>query len=105
MRYKVDFISVPVIVLCCYMAGEVYKVIFKENATKYKLIPILVAVIGGILGVIIFLTCPEEIFNADNIWTALMIGMISGFASTGTNQIIKQILKNNDIEEGEIKNE
>lgn len=100
-----DFISVPVIVLCCYTAGEVYKVIFKENTTKYKLIPILVAVIGGILGVIIFLTCPEEIFNADNIWTALMIGMVSGFASTGTNQIKKQLIKNKINKEEEEKNE
>ena len=84
-------VCVPIIVLCCYMIGEIYKVIFKKNTKKYKLIPILVAVFGGVLGVVIYYTAPTVIFNVDNVYSALLIGIISGFASTGTNQLIKQI--------------
>ena len=84
-------VCVPIIVLCCYMIGEIYKVIFKKNTKKYKLIPILVAVFGGVLGVVIYYTAPTVIFNVDNVYSALLIGIISGFASTGTNQVIKQI--------------
>ena len=84
-------VCVPIIVLCCYMIGEIYKVIFKKNTKNYKLIPILVAVFGGVLGVVIYYTAPTVIFNVDNVYSALLIGIISGFASTGTNQLIKQI--------------
>ena len=88
-----EFVSVPIIVLICYMIGEIYKVVFKKNTKAYKLIPILVAFIGGVLGVVIYYTAPEVIFNTSNIYSALMIGVMSGFSSTGTNQVIKQIGK------------
>ena len=84
-------VCVPIIVLCCYMIGEIYKVIFKKNTKNYKLIPILVACFGGVFGVVIYYTAPTVIFNVDNVYSALLIGIISGFASTGTNQLIKQI--------------
>ena len=58
------------------------------------------AIIGGLLGIIIYLTNPEIILNAENIWIALGIGIVSGASSTGANQIIKQIFK-----KGEEKNE
>lgn len=95
-----DFTSVPIIVVCCYIMGEIYKALFKNKQETYKMIPILVAIIGGLLGILIYLTNPEMMMNADNIWIALGIGIVSGTSSTGTNQIIKQILK-----KGEEKNE
>ena len=82
---------VPVIVVCCYIIGEVYKKTFKEKTYKY--IPIILSIIGGILGMIIYLTNKELIFNVKSIWEALLIGIVSGTSSTGTNQIIKQIFK------------
>lgn len=94
-----DYTSVPIIVLCSYIVGEIYKVIFKRKKDAYKLIPILVAIVGGVLGVLIYLTSPEMIFNVDNVWIALGIGIISGFSATGTNQVVKQLIKK---EKGEI---
>ena len=90
-----DFTSVPIIVVCCYMIGEIYKVLFRNKQETYMLIPVLVAVIGGFLGVLIYYTTPEIIFNVNNPWIALGIGIMSGFSSTGTNQVIKQIYKEN----------
>lgn len=90
-----DFSSVPIIVVCCYIVGEIYKVLFRNKQEAYKLIPILVAVIGGLLGVLIYFTTPQMMFNATNPWIALGIGIISGFSATGTNQVIKQIYKEN----------
>ena len=86
-----DYTSVPIIVLCSYIVGEIYKVIFKRKKEAYKLIPVLVAIVGGVLGVLIYLTSPEMIFNVDNLWIALGIGIISGFSATGTNQVVKQL--------------
>ena len=73
------------------MIGEVYKVVLKNKQEMYKLIPILVAFVGGILGVVIYITAPEVILNVSNPWIALGIGIMSGFSSTGTNQVIKQM--------------
>ena len=93
-----DYTSVPIIVLCSYIVGEIYKVIFKRKKDAYKLIPILVAIVGGVLGVLIYLTSPEMIFNVDNLWIALGIGIISGFSATGTNQVVKQLFKKDNLE-------
>lgn len=86
-----NFTSVPIIVVCCYIIGEIYKVLFKSKQETYKLIPIIMAIIGGLLGIIIYLTNPEMILNAENIWIALGIGIVSGASSTGANQVIKQL--------------
>ena len=85
------FSSVPIIVVCCYLIGEIYKVIWKKRPETYKLIPVIVSISGGILGILIYLTNKEMMMNASNAWIALGIGIISGASSTGTNQIIKQL--------------
>ena len=41
-------------------------------------------------------TNPEIILNANNVWVALGIGIVSGASSTGANQIIKQVFKKNE---------
>lgn len=82
--------SIPIIVVCSYIIGEIYKFIFKQKQEAYQLIPVLMGFFGGTLGIIIFLTTPEIIL-CSNIWDALLIGIVSGESATGTNQIIKQI--------------
>ena len=97
-----NFTSVPIIVVCCYIIGEIYKVLFKKKKEEtYKLIPIVLAISGGVLGILMYLTNKEMIFNANTIWIALGIGIVSGTSSTGTNQIIKQIFKNRGGKENE----
>ncbi len=98
-----NFSSVPIIVVCCYLVGEIYKQIFKKKTEAYKFIPVVLAVIGGVLGVVIFVTNPEMIFNAENVWVALGVGIVSGVSATGANQIVKQLFqdklpKDEDIE-------
>lgn len=88
-----DYMSVPIIVVCCYIIGEIYKFIFVKKQDAYKLIPIILSIIGGLIGIIIYLTNPEMIFNATNIWVALGTGIVSGASSTGANQIIKQLCR------------
>ena len=88
-----EVVSVPVILIICYVFAEIFKVIFKGKEKLFKLIPMLVSILGGILGILIFLTNPELILNATNIWNALLVGIISGASSTTTNQIVKQLFK------------
>ena len=91
-----EFTCVPIIVICCYMIGEIYKVLFSDNKKMYKLIPIFMSLGGGLLAVLIYITNKEMIFNVDNIWIALEVGIVSGASSTSANQIIKQMFKKNN---------
>ena len=86
-----NFTSVPIIVVCSYIVGELYKQIFKKKTDAYRFIPVLLSIVGGILGVVIYFTNPEMIFNAANVWIALGVGIVSGVSATGANQIIKQL--------------
>ena len=97
-----DFTCVPTIVVCCYITGETYKVLFKNKQEAYKLIPILVSILGGLLGVFIYFTNPEMVLNANNVWVALGVGIVSGASSTGTNQIIKQLFKKGSTSDEQI---
>lgn len=74
------------------MVGEIYKAIFKKNSKAYKLIPILVAILGGVMGCLIFFTVPQ-LLEVKDVYSAIMIGIVSEFTSTGSNQLIKQITK------------
>lgn len=85
-----DIVYVPIIVVCCYVIGEIYKLIFKKVDSTYKFIPIVTIVAGGLLAVLIYFTAPELV-NAKNVYDALVIGFVSGAGSTGTNQIVKQL--------------
>ena len=81
------FIAFPAIVVICYLVGATLKAINNEVLDKF--IPVICGFVGGILGVLVFNTIPNYI-PADNWLMALAIGIISGFASTGINQVHKQ---------------
>ena len=74
------------IVVICYLVGLGAKTI---NGIKDNYIPVIVGVTGGILGAIGMRVIPD--FPANDIMTAIAVGIVSGLASTGVNQIYKQI--------------
>ncbi|MDE5868233.1 MAG: phage holin family protein [Anaeroplasmataceae bacterium] len=88
-----EITSVPVIAIICYLVGEFFKLVILKKKTRYKFIPVIVGSIGGVLGLIIYFVSPELLFNATNPFAAIIIGIVSGLASTGGNELIKQILK------------
>lgn len=81
-------IAVPAITIICYLVGMGVKAIPLDD----KFIPIIVGVVGAIFGLVAFLTKMPN-FPADNFITALAVGIVSGLASTGINQIYKQFKK------------
>lgn len=76
------------IVVICYLIGICTKVLIAEHD---KFIPVIVGVCGGILGVVGMYVIPD--FPANDILNAIAIGIVSGLASTGVNQIYKQATK------------
>jgi hypothetical protein len=84
------FIAFPAIVVLCYLVGATLKAI--NNTTLNKFIPVICGFVGGALGVVVFLTIPGYI-PAENWLMALAIGIVSGFAATGVNQVYQQFTK------------
>ena len=78
--------TVLAIVVITYMIGIAAKAI---PGIKNELIPVIVGVSGGILGVIGMYTIPD--FPAQDIMNAVSVGIASGLASTGVNQVYKQL--------------
>ena len=54
-----------------------------------KFVPVICGFVGAILGVVAMKTMPD--FPAKDILNAIAIGIVSGLASTGANQIGKQL--------------
>ena len=82
-----ELIGIPAIVVVSYMITETFK-IFINN----KYLPVVAGISGGVLGVISFVL-QIDIMPATDIIRALAIGIISGLAATGSNQILKQLKK------------
>lgn len=79
--------GVAVITIICYLVGELVKASGVDN----KWIPIICGAFGGALGVVCMLVVPD--FPAGDYITAVAVGIVSGFAATGINQIYKQLGK------------
>lgn len=79
-------IAVPAIAIYCYLVGMGVK----ASPLKDEFIPIIVGVVGGIIGVVAYLTGMPN-FPANDVITAIAVGIVSGLSSTGINQIYKQL--------------
>ncbi|MCM1131737.1 MAG: phage holin family protein [Roseburia sp.] len=93
-----EIVSIPVITILCYLAGEFFKLVVLRKKTRYKYIPIIVGGIGGALGLIIYFVSPELLLDTTNPFMAIAVGIVSGLASTGTNELVKQMLKRKEDE-------
>lgn len=80
--------TVLAIVVITYLIGLGAKNI---SAVKNETIPVIVGVCGGVLGIIGMYVMPD--FPAHDILNAIAIGIVSGLASTGVNQVYKQTTK------------
>ena len=93
-----EMVSIPVITIICYLIGEFFKLVILRKKKRYKYIPVIVGGIGGTLGLIIYFISPELLFNTTNPFMAMAIGIVSGLASTGSNELVKQILRRKEDE-------
>lgn len=77
--------SVVGIVMICYIIGLGCKA---YNKIPDKWIPVIMAVSGGLLGIVGLYTMPD--YPATDIINAIAVGIFNGLAATGVNQIYKQ---------------
>lgn len=79
--------SVAAITVICFLFGLGTKAT-PWNNDKY--IPVVCGVVGGLLGVVMFYI-PMTQFPASDPVSALAVGVVSGLAATGANQVFKQL--------------
>ena len=80
--------SVTAITVICYLIGMICKSSVK---VKDEMIPSVCGVCGAVLGIAGMYVIPD--FPAQDMLNAIAIGIVSGFASTGLNQAVKQLGK------------
>lgn len=80
--------TVLAIVVITFLIGMAAKA---SEKIKDKLIPVIVGIAGGILGVIGMYVIAD--FPADDVLNAIAIGIVSGLASTGVHQAWHQSKK------------
>lgn len=80
-----DMIQVVSITVICYLVGLMVKV----SPLDDKWIPCIVGFLGGVLGVVGMYIVPG--FPAEDLLNAIAIGIVSGLAATGADQIYKQL--------------
>lgn len=77
--------SVAGITVICYLLGQ----IVKATGLPGKWIPCIVGVFGGLLGIAGLYVMAD--FPAAEPITAVAVGIVSGLASTGVHQVVKQL--------------
>lgn len=77
--------SVATITVICYLLGMT----IRQTPLDNKWIPSIVGFLGMILGVVGWKVIPD--YPASDILTALAVGVVSGLASTGIDQLYHQL--------------
>ena len=77
--------GVAAITVICLLIGQAVK----ASSLNSKFIPIICGVFGAALGVAGMFLMPD--FPATDYITAAAVGIVSGFAATGVNQVFKQM--------------
>lgn len=78
--------GVAAITVVCYLAAE----IVKQTPLEAKWLPGICGVLGGALGMLASASGMPEFPAADPL-SALAVGIVSGLAATGTDQLLKQM--------------
>lgn len=77
--------GIAAITVICYLAAECIKATALDN----KWLPVICGILGGVLGIAAMFIMPD--FPGGDYITAVAIGIVSGLAATGANQIGKQL--------------
>lgn len=96
MTTALGITSFSAIVIITYLLGFIWKT---TDKLPDKWIPVVCSVSGCVLGIMSYIIKVPE-FPANDIVTAAAVGIVSGFAATGINQVYKQLVKSNSKSDG-----
>ena len=77
--------ALPAITIICLLAAQAAKATALDN----KWLPVICGAVGGALGALAMRFMPDD--PAQDYITAVAVGIVSGLAATGVNQVYKQL--------------
>ena len=78
-------VGVAAISVIAYLSGEAVKLSPMDN----RYIPLVCGLVGAVLGIVGMHTMPD--FPASDIISAAAVGIVSGLAATGADQMCRQL--------------
>lgn len=91
-------VTIPAIAAIVYTLIDIVKTACGGDEKFKRFIPLISALLGAICGVVSFY-CVPGVIETQNILVAIVIGAASGLSATGTNQVVKQLVKGRDDNE------
>lgn len=91
-------VTIPAIAAIVYTLIDIVKTACGGDERFKRFIPLISALLGAICGVVSFY-CVPGVIETQNILFAIVIGAASGLSATGTNQVVKQLVKGRDDNE------
>lgn len=82
---ELGIVGVAGITVICYLVATAVKATALDN----KWLPVICGLAGAALGVVGMYVIPD--FPAADVINAVSIGIVSGLAATGANQVFKQL--------------
>lgn len=82
--------AVASITVVCYLAASA----IKATTLPSKWLPVLCGLCGGLLGIAAMYIMPE--YPAEDLITAVAVGIVSGLAATGADQAVKQLSRSEE---------
>lgn len=79
--------GIPAITVLCFLIAE----LLKRLQINHKWIPVICGFFGCMLGLGAMFVIPD--YPGDNIYSALSVGIVSGFGATGAHQAYSRIFK------------
>ena len=92
---EMGIVAVPVITVIAFLVAEAVKLAGLDS----KWCPVICGVVGGALGVVAMSSMSK--FPADDILTAIAVGIVSGLSATGVHQIYVQMVRKNQEQPAE----
>ena len=87
-----ELTTMPFIIVSVYIITHILKTFILKGDSQKKCLPPIAAIIGGGMGIALFVFIPESTAFTDII-DAATSGMASGLAAVGCNQVYKQFKK------------
>lgn len=89
-----DLIGIPSMIIICYLVAEFFKLVILRKKRRYKYIPVITGITGGLLGFISYIINPQIVLNVEDPLVAISLGIVSGLASTGSYETLKKMFEN-----------
>lgn len=89
-----DLIGIPSMIIICYLVAEFFKLVILRKKRRYKYIPVIAGITGGLLGFISYIINPQIVLNVEDSLVAISLGIVSGLASTGSYETLKKMFEN-----------